>query len=77
MRSRFGLKCMKCGSENMEAGHATGGLGGPVMFRPRNTKFWTLKPAVELEAYICLDCGRLEFYGDTLGAKRITDKECD
>ena len=55
-------RCLRCGGERMEPGSlaARGGLS----FYPANSTFWTLSPSVDIQAFLCLDCGNLELVGD-------------
>jgi hypothetical protein len=39
---------------------------------PDNAIFWTLSTAnVALDAYLCMDCGAVELFGDLQKAKRL------
>jgi len=65
-------RCLRCGGERMEPGglHTLGGLA----FHPANSTFWTLTPNVEIQAFLCLDCGNLELVGDVKKAEALVGR---
>jgi len=65
-------RCLGCGGERMEPGglHTVGGLS----FRPANSTFWTLTPNVEMQAFLCLDCGNVELVGDLKKAEALVGR---
>jgi hypothetical protein len=42
-----------------------------VSFYPANSTFWTLSPNVAIQAFLCLDCGHLELFGDVKRAEAL------
>ena len=65
--------CPSCNSTNVTAGtlHST----GRVTFRPQDAKFLKLKTAnVEVDACLCLDCGRVSLKADARKARELTDQ---
>lgn len=65
-------RCLRCGGEKLEPGSLAGrgGLG----FYPANSTFWTLSPSVEVQAFLCLDCGSLELIGDVKKAESLVGR---
>lgn len=65
-------RCLRCGGKRMEPG----GLAarGRLSFYPANTTFWTLTPSVEIQAFLCLDCGNLELVGDVQKAESLVGR---
>ncbi len=53
----------------MEPGGLAGRAG--ISFYPANSTFWTLKPGVAVQAFLCLDCGHLELMGDVKKAESL------
>ena len=53
-----------------------GGLAGRggVSFYPANSTFWTLSPKVQVQAFLCLDCGYLELAGDVTKAEALVGR---
>jgi hypothetical protein len=43
-------------------------------FYPANSTFWTLSPSVEVQAFLCLDCGHLDLAGDVTKAESLVGK---
>lgn len=55
-------KCLWCESERIEEGKLMA-LGGQVVFRPRNLKFWTLSEgSAPVVVRVCMDCGYLDLF---------------
>jgi hypothetical protein len=48
-------------------------LGG-LSFYPANCTFWTLRPNVAIQAFLCLDCGHLELVGDVKRAEALVGR---
>jgi len=63
-------KCTSCGSDKFEPGKLQS--TGRISFRPKNTKFLSLKTAdIEVEGNICTDCGHIMLVGDAKKAKAL------
>ena len=63
-------KCPSCNGTNLEPGNIQS--TGKIYFRPKNTKFLTLKTAdIEIEGNICTDCGYIMLVGDKNKAKSL------
>jgi hypothetical protein len=63
-------KCPICSSENLEPGSLRS--TGAIYFRPKNTKFLTLKTAdIELEGIICTDCGHVMLVAEQSKAQAL------
>ena len=59
-------KCLRCGGARLEPGAIRSS------FQPTNALFWTLKTAeVQIEAFMCLDCGMIELVGDIKKAEAL------
>ncbi|QIF03559.1 hypothetical protein [Roseimicrobium sp. ORNL1] len=57
-------KCLRCGSSNFQPGAIQS--TGSIYFVPDNTKLLSaLSSDVSLKSRICMDCGTLDFTGDT------------
>ena len=65
-------RCLRCNGERMEPGgvQARGGLS----FHPANSTFWTLRPNVAIQAFLCLDCGNIELVGDVKKAEALVGR---
>lgn len=60
---RIKAVCPLCHNEEMAEG--TVQSTGKLYFKPKNTKFWTLKDSnVEVEARMCVRCGAIVHFGD-------------
>ena len=69
-------KCPSCGSENLEPGKIES--TGRVYFRPKNTKFLTLKnPNIEIEGNICTECGHVMLVADKGKTKSLVSNKED
>jgi len=66
-------RCLRCGGERREPGSlaARGGLS----FYPANSTFWTLSPWVDVQAFLCLDCGHLELVGDVKRTEELVGRD--
>jgi DNA-directed RNA polymerase subunit RPC12/RpoP len=63
-------KCHRCGGTRLQHGRVR--APRRLTFVPDNTIFWTLStPDVALDAYLCMDCGAVELFGDLEKAKRL------
>lgn len=61
--------CLRCGGGRLEPGSLT--ERGRVSFYPRNASFWTFVPYLEVQAFMCLECGHIELFGDFEKVKKI------
>ena len=63
--------CLNCSSTNVTSGtiHST----GKASFRPDDAKFLQLRTAnVDIEAYLCMDCGFVFLKADPQKVKALT-----
>jgi hypothetical protein len=65
-------RCLRCNGERMEPGSMES--RGWLSFRPANSTFWTLRPNVAIQAFLCLDCGHLELVGDVNRAEALVGR---
>ncbi len=69
-------ECPSCGSWNLEPGKIQS--TGRVYFRPKNTKFLSLKTAdIEIEGNICTECGYIMLVGDKGKARALVSGKED
>jgi hypothetical protein len=63
-------KCHRCGGTRLQPGRVR--AGQRLTFVPDNASFWTLSTVdIALDAYLCMDCGAVELFGDLQKAKRL------
>jgi predicted nucleic-acid-binding Zn-ribbon protein len=68
------LKCLWCESERIEDGKLMA-MGGQVVFRPENVKFWTLSEgSVQVMARVCMDCGYIDLYASPKKLGKVVDE---
>jgi ribosomal protein L40E len=67
-------KCHRCGGTRLQPGAVKARYR--LTFVPDNAIFWTLSTSdVALAAYLCMDCGAAELFGDLQKAKELLPQD--
>jgi hypothetical protein len=70
------MKCSRCGNEELANGHLVGNKNHNIVFRPKNTKFFTMSTGdVGIDTFVCCECGNIEYQADVEKLRKIIKRQ--